>query len=261
METQQQNIRSWDDLIFENRNKAYGAYAIRQDYSSGLTKGAFTGLGILVSLIMLAGFAQRNASVPPIDGTIISCPFSEVPNIIPLTQRHTQPPARRVTANLPPVAVVTPDPVQPEPEPAAVSPGSEGTTEGTTTDTGATTGVPTGETGLGVVEEPKKEPFTHVEVMPSYEGGFQGMMTTLKRNMRYPASARRTGKEGTAYVEFVVNDAGDITDVKLLRGFDTACDKEAVRVVSLLTEWNPGYQNKVPVNVKLVLPVKFQLEK
>ncbi len=261
METQQQNIRSWDDLIFENRNKSYGAYALRQDYSNGLAKGAFTGLGILVSLLVIAGFARQGSSILPVPTCELPITTINPPAIIPIEKQSAiQPPVKKPNTNLAPVAVITPDPVEPDPEPAAVSSGTEGTPEGITTENGVPGGIPTTESGAAVVES-KKEPFINVEIMPSYAGGFQGMMTTLKRNMKYPASARRTGKEGTAYVEFVVNDAGEITNVKLLRGFDTACDKEAVRIVSLLTEWSPGYQNKVPVNVKLVLPIKFQLEK
>lgn len=65
MEKQNENIRSWDDLIFENRNKAYGAYAIRQEYSMGVAKGALTGIGILISIFVVAGFINSNSSILP----------------------------------------------------------------------------------------------------------------------------------------------------------------------------------------------------
>lgn len=262
MEKQNQNIRSWDDLIFENRNKAYGAYAIRQEYASGAAKGALTGIGILISIFVVAGFINSNSSILPKvtdEGTII-CILPVPPNIIPVeVQKSTLQPVKTKT-NLPPVAVVTPDPVEPDPEPATTSAGTEGTIDGTAgTDTGTSGGATTG-TDLGTVAVKSNEPFIHVEVMPAYKGGFEGMMKTLRKNMRYPASARSMGKEGTVHVEFVVNDAGEITNVKVLRGFDLDCDKEAVRMVEKLTEWTPGFQNKLAVNVKMVLPIKFKLE-
>lgn len=262
MEKQEQNIRSWDDLIFENRNKAYGAYALRQDYSNGLLKGVFTSIGLAVGVLVVAGFINGGAIIDQVVEKSIIFKPGPPPNIkadiIPQPQR-TQP-QRQVSRNLPPVAVTTPDPVEPTPEPATASTGTEGTVDGnTTTDTGTPGGVDTG-TGLEPAPVKNTEPFIHVEVMPKYKGGFEGMMKTLKKNMRYPASARRMGKEGTVHVEFVVNDAGEITDVKVLRGFDLDCDKEAVRMVEKLIEWTPGFQNKMAVNVKMVLPIKFKLE-
>lgn len=260
METQQQNIRSWDDLIFENRNKAYGAYAIRQSYQEGVFKGILTSTGIIVAVFIAAVFFNGQSILPPLPKGPIFEPGS-VPPIKPdpQPQQARTEPQQNTRRDLPPVAVVTnPDSVtttQPETTPAST--GTEGT--GTTSpDTGTGVGLPEG-TGTEVIEKPNQV-FTHAEVMPSYKGGYEKMIRTLSRNMKYPASARRTGKEGIAYVEFVVDDEGNIQDVKLLRGFDTACDKEAVRIVSLLTEWNPALQNQLAVNVRLVLPIKFKLE-
>jgi periplasmic protein TonB len=261
MEKQDQNIRSWDDLIFENRNMAYGAYALRQEYSMGVTKGLLTGIGILISIFVVAGFINSNSSILPKttdDGIICILPVA--PTIVPVeVQKSTVQPVK-TKINLPPVAVITPEPVEPTPEPATTSPGTEGTPDGTApSDTGTSGSFSTG-TDLGTVDVKSNEPFIHVEVMPVYKGGFEGMMKTLRKNMRYPRSAQQMGKEGTVYVEFIVNDEGEIRHVKVLRGFDRDCDKEAVRMVEKLTEWTPGLQNKIAVNVRLVLPIKFKLE-
>lgn len=262
MENQEQKIRSWDDLIFENRNKAYGAYAMRQGYSNELLKGALTGIGILISILIVAGITGRSSDIlSPLDQAGPTIDFYDKPIVIPIDQpKSSQPVKRTASVNLPPVATTEPDPVEPDPQPATSSTGTEGTEDATAgLDTGAT-GIDTGTEGNTTVAPPSK-PFIHVEVMPAYKGGMEGMIKTLKKNMRYPASARRMGKEGTVYVEFVVSDEGEVKDVKILRGFDLDCDKEAVRLVEKLTEWTPGLQNKMAVNVKMVLPIKFQLEK
>lgn len=260
MENQEQNIRSWDDLIFENRNKAYGAYALRQDYSTGLIKGVFTSIGIAVAVLIVAGFSNTQEIIkdlPPLSGPV---EFKEKPKIladvVPVKRSE---PVRRTNPVFPPVATTEPDPIEPDPEPAQATTGStEGTTEGTDkTDTGTPTG---SDTETEVVAPSQPAFFSHAEVMPAYVGGMERMMKTLRKHMRYPNSAKTMGKEGTVYVEFIVSSLGEIRNVKVVRGFDKDCDKEAVRIVEKLTEWTPGLQNKMAVNVKLVLPIKFQLD-
>src|SRR5690606_1607981 len=83
-----------------------------------------------------------------------------------------------------------------------------------------------------VIEEPDENKiFMVVEQQPEFEGGYAAMMAFIKKNMRYPASARRMGIEGTVYLSFVVGKDGSINDVQVLRGISADCDKEAVRVV------------------------------
>jgi protein TonB len=67
------------------------------------------------------------------------------------------------------------------------------------------------------------------------------------------------GIEGIVYVSFLILGDGTVTDVKVLRGIHTDCDKEAVRVISKLPGWSGGKQGGIPVSVRMVLPVKFKL--
>ncbi len=262
MEKQQQNIRSWDDLIFENRNKAYGAYAIRQSYEGGVMKGVLVSLGLAVAIIVTADFINGGKIIEEVtEKTIIFTPGPPPiikADVIPPQQRTL--PVRTVNRELPPQVVTTEPVVEPIEEPVTTSTGTEGTTTGTEgTDTGTTIGVDTGtESGTAAVKN--NVPFISVEVMPKYKGGMEGMIKTLTKNMRYPSSARRMGKEGTVFVEFVVSDLGEVIDVKVIKGFDLDCDKEAVRIIEKLNQWTPGIQNKIAVNVKMVLPIKFKLE-
>lgn len=262
MENQQQNIRSWDDLIFENRNKAYGAYAIRQDYSTAVIKGVFTSIGIIIAVLIVSGFNNAGKiieDIPPLDRVFELKPQPKVlADVVPIRQRE---PVRRTNPVLPPVATTDPDPVEPDKDPVQPTSGTAGSPEGTvTTDTGTSTGGTDNGSPLGNPVS-TNEPYTHVEVMPVYKTGYEGMIKVLRKNMRYPNSAKQMGKEGTVYVEFVVSDEGEIGSVKVIRGFDKDCDKEAMRIVEKLTEWIPGSQNKMTVNVKLVLPIRFQLER
>jgi protein TonB len=110
-----------------------------------------------------------------------------------------------------------------------------------------------------VVEEDENKIFTVVEQNPEFVGGYEAMMNFIRKNMRYPASARRMGVDGTVYVSFVVDKTGSISEVKTIRGISADCDKEAMRVVSMMPAWKPGKQNGKPVFVRFVLPIKFKL--
>jgi protein TonB len=77
--------------------------------------------------------------------------------------------------------------------------------------------------------------------------------------MQYPANARRIKIEGTIHVSFIVSKTGEISDVSIMRGIMTECDREAVRVVTMMPPWNPGKQNGRNVNVRFLLPLKFRL--
>ena len=100
--------------------------------------------------------------------------------------------------------------------------------------------------------------FTVVEQQPEFQGGYETMMDFLKKNLRYPADARRRGIHGTVYVSFIIGKDGSITEVKVIRGVSADVDQEAIRVVSMMPPWRPGMQNGKPVYVRFILPVKFK---
>ena len=97
--------------------------------------------------------------------------------------------------------------------------------------------------------------------MPEFPGGRDAMIKFLSENIKYPEEARKQGISGRVYVTFVVEADGEITDIKLLRGIGGGCDEEAMRVVSIMPKWEPGYQRGVPVRVQFNLPIKYSLGK
>jgi TonB family protein len=101
--------------------------------------------------------------------------------------------------------------------------------------------------------------FTLVEVQPEYRGGVKAMLEFIKKNLRYPASARRTGAQGTVYAQFLVNKDGSLSDIRTIEGVHPALDAEAERVIKLMPPWKPGHQKGKPVTVRFVMPVKFKL--
>ena len=111
-------------------------------------------------------------------------------------------------------------------------------------------------------EEPEEQTiFEVVEQMPEFpDGGMQGLMQFLSKNIKYPTIAQENGTQGRVTVQFVVNRDGSIVDAKVLRGVDPYLDKEALRVINTMPKWKPGMQRGKPVRVKYTVPVMFRLQ-
>ena len=107
------------------------------------------------------------------------------------------------------------------------------------------------------VEPP--EVFTIVEKMPGFVGGEKARLKFLYDNLKYPSIDKSGGIQGTVYLNFVVNKKGEIKKVKILRGVSPTIDKEAIRVVKAMPNWEPGKQRGKPVNVSYNFRIKFQL--
>jgi len=105
----------------------------------------------------------------------------------------------------------------------------------------------------------KKLRFTELREIPEFPRGIEAMMRFIQNNMVYPRAARRRGSEGRVFVGFVVNTNGKISDIEVLKGIATDCDKEAVRVVSIMPSWTPGKLRGELVRVRFVLPINFKL--
>jgi protein TonB len=257
MKTQTENVQRWDDIIFENRNKDYGAYAIRKDYDDRVLMGWSISLGVIVIIFFSSFFSLEQPGVTAIQvsgcgGLILP------PKVIPTVAPKEAAPAPKVpNKNLPPVVSKKPDaPVDPaKPVDPADPNGGQGA------------GTPAGNAGSGTgnieipLATPPAPPYVLApEVMPAFEGGMEGMMKFLQKKLRYPRRAQERKEEGTVFVSFIIDPQGEVTDVELVKGFFPDCDKEAMRVISLMNKWKPGMQNKMPVAVKMVLPIKFKLD-
>ncbi|HMT36325.1 MAG TPA: energy transducer TonB, partial [Chitinophagaceae bacterium] len=115
-----------------------------------------------------------------------------------------------------------------------------------------------------IVEAPpapaKVEIFEFVEQMPEFPGGEDAMMAYIQKNLKYPKQAVENNIDGKVVVNFVVNESGDISDVKVMRGIKYGCDEEAMRVVRGMPNWKAGKQNGKAVKVSYSLPITFQLD-
>ena len=104
-------------------------------------------------------------------------------------------------------------------------------------------------------EEEEEDFFVVVEEMPELIGG----LAELQRNIRYPEMARRAGIEGRVYVQFIVNERGEVENPQVIRGIGGGCDEEAIRAVQQ-AQFRPGTQRGRPVRVQYSLPIVFRLQ-
>jgi Ca-activated chloride channel family protein len=106
--------------------------------------------------------------------------------------------------------------------------------------------------------EDSENTFILVESMPEFTGGQKALDAFLVSNLRYPQSAKEMCIMGKVYVSFLIDKAGNVTNVKVLRGIGCGCDEEAVRVIKLTSgKWKPGKQNGKPVKVTMTIPIQF----
>ena len=106
----------------------------------------------------------------------------------------------------------------------------------------------------------EKEVYTIVEVQPQFPGGESARQEYIAKNIHYPDLARNNNIQGTVYVSFVVERNGSVSDIKIVKGIGSGCDKEVIRVVKKMPKWKPGIQRGKNVRVKINMPVKFMFE-
>lgn len=250
---------AWDEMVFENRNKEYGAYFLRKGYGTNL----IVGLGITIALVAFIIFYPSLSKFFGGEEIVDKAPprklvYTELSAPPPLDKLKPPPPSVLIPRLQKVIKFVPPKVVKEEvaellPTIAEIKVNETGAEE-----VEGPTDVAFDEPVEDVVAE-DDEIFVAVDQQPEFAGGYDAMMAFVKQNMRYPANAQKMKIEGTVHVSFVVSKTGEISDVKILRGIMTECDREAVRVVQLMPRWKPGKQNGRNVNVRFILPLKFRL--
>lgn len=267
------SLPSLDDIVFEGRNKAYGAYVLRKVYGRHITTAVLLSTA-LTALLLAVPLAVRWIWPPLVEAPAFD--LEEKP-VIQLGQFRIEPPkpatavvpamASAPRASATPVKVVPDDKVKTTTTPIIDEP----RVDGPSIDGPVTTGdidVGSGDTGgkNDTVDQPvappaaASQPFVHVEVMPEFAGGVAALTKYLQRQLHYPPQALKAGVEGKVYISFTVNADGSITDVDVLKGLGYGTDEEASRVIRQMPAWKPGYQNNHPVRVRYTLPITFQYE-
>lgn len=251
-----------NDVVFEDRNKAYGAYQIRKTYDRRVV---FIMLGLCLVIGAAFGTYKYIKSIPeevieeaPIDMTQFDLPAAPPEEEVPPPVEEPPPPMEKTLAFLPPVVVDeevdNPPPLQEELNETKVS---------TETHEGEETfDAPKEEHKVVVVEQKEEEVEAFVDEEAEFPGGMQACYAFIGKNINYPQIAIEENLQGKCYVNFVVDREGNISDVRVAKGVTGCpeCDKEAIRVVRMMPKWKPGKKNGKDVKSRFMVPVNYKLE-
>jgi periplasmic protein TonB len=253
----------WLELVFEHRNKAYGAYELRQHHARNMVMAmTLTFLGIGVIFVTATLFRSHHAAGPGIITTVVDLKqlkeeTKKVLPTIPKLPKPVQPPA--TIKFIPPV--VRPDKFVTEPPPKLddLTPAiSTTTTKGDITDPGIPT-IEESKGDAGLTEDDNKvHTLVEIQVMPMPVGGEEAWTKFLNKNLRFPPEAQADGVGGKVFVGFVIEKDGSLSNISVEKAVGHGFDEEAMRVLKLAKPWKPGIQNGRPVRVKFVIPINFQ---
>ena len=261
----------WCDIVFENRNQAYGAYQLRKEDSSRTVFAMFATTGGLAILLVISYLSQNIAFASSIkieEGLImhemVLPPAEDKPIEQPVIEKVQHQTLKEMVKNVvfkldkdskATEEVKTIDELKnkntgayevkgPVEEGKLLDPPSDGPTDNNLT------------------EDTESSPAIIVQKMPSFIGGDDALFEYLSKNTKYPTMSKENNISGTVFLKFVVGKNGEIRDIEVLKGVRGGKDleQEAIRVIEQMPKWIPGVQNGKKVSVYFTLPIKFSLK-
>ncbi|HEY8780443.1 MAG TPA: TonB family protein [Mucilaginibacter sp.] len=256
----------WLELVFDNRNKEYGAYDLRQHYANNMIKAmgiTFLGVGLLFGAgVIFKAKPQAAPMVIPDKTTVVHLNKIEI----------AKPPAppKKLVESKPSAPVKTQQYTQfvVGPDDKAVNPPKNielTAAISTTTNNAKGTGeLPIIDNNPGAGAQPALPNNTiysssGVDIMPAPVGGEAAWAKFLRKNLRFPSEAQDAQVSGRVILSFVIEKDGSLSNIAVERPAGHGFDEEALRVLKLAKAWKPGMQNGQPVRVRYLIPINFQL--
>jgi len=258
MASEKERAPSFNDIVFELRNKEYGAYKLRKKYNRNVIIGVLVGLLILGTAVITPHlYAKAMESKKAREERQVEMIME---NLDQPTEQVAPPPpppppaeAQQQNRYVPPVVV---DSVKPE-DNVQLMTADQATVE------------VVNEEYIEAVEEVKEEvqeeekepePFVVVEEMPEFPGGDVELLKYIFEHTNYPEVAKENNIQGKVIVRFCVTAKGTVSQISILKGVDPELDKEAMRVVATLPAFKPGKQGGKPVPVWYMVPITYTLK-
>ncbi len=270
--------KNWNDILFEGRNKGYGAYELRADTGKRNLKALIALLVLLAFAYVLpyivSGIASAVESLGSDQVTELSNieAEEEEEEIVVEENKPDEAPAETVTEMASSIQFTVPeitDNVAEDKELIAQQKAQEARAKmGEFNFQGndeTSTNIKSDKKQLGDVAsggggEGEAKVFTYVEQMPVFPGGEAALQKFIHDHLKYPAVSLEEGVQGTVMLRFVVNETGSVGEVQILKSLDTYCDREAKRVVQSLPRFTPGRQQGKPVKVWFQFPIRFEIQ-
>jgi len=248
---------AFDDIVFEVRNKEYGAYKLRKKYNRNVTIALLIGIVVLATAIItpyLNAKAAENRTKRAERQVVVKMENLDQPNQ-QVAPPPPPPPSDVVQQQkyVPPQVV---DSIKPE-EVKQLMTADQAQTEVTNKEV-----VEVQQQVKEEVQEaePEEVPFVVVEEMPMYPGGDVELLKYIAEHTQYPEVAKENNIQGKVIVRFCVTAKGGVSQVSVMKSVDPELDKEAIRVVNTLPAFKPGKQGGKAVPVWYMVPITFTLK-
>jgi periplasmic protein TonB len=259
MKRKNEEVPEFDDIIFKDRNKEYGAYNLRKNYKSTVGLSILIGIGFAVVLVVLPALtAPTGEALPPSEIT-----FAAPDPDLEKSLKVEPPPEKSRPAELikrdrfiPPVVVNDTAEISRNILPTDLQ--FDKTTDGVPSE------IPVDPGDIDQIIPQEIKPYIIVQEMPEYPGGVTALLKFVADNVVYPTEALINRVEGRITLRFVVTPSGTVDEIEVLSSVGTAEDltlleDEAKRVVHMLPKWRPGKQDGVAVPVYFTVPVAFKI--
>jgi periplasmic protein TonB len=261
MKTKENIENDLDEVIFEKRNKEYGAYYLRKSYNKNVDRAlaiTITFLLLTVAIPLIANYFDAKRIIRIIttsDPTIVINPAKD-------PETPPPPPPPPIKENIKKIIFTAPKPSDDNTDNGPITTMDEliNTPNEPINDTELY--VDKDQSDKKVIEDkPDVEihDFAGVAEQPEYPGGYEAMNKFIIDNIKYPNLAVENNIQGTVNITFVVEADGSITNFALKRSLGAGCDEEAERIVKIMPKWIPGKQNNKGVRVRVDMPVKFKI--
>jgi len=263
------------DILFENRNKSYGAYVLRRDHNEPVVRAMLITFSAVFLLLFSNFLAEKFKTVHKIiDGGDVVVQTKEIqptittpkpkPEPKPIQQKAEARATPTVANTEPRIVAQNNSPTDSMPSPQDFEKYESGLTNNTTAALGMGVGNGTG-TASTLEGSSSKETAASSEIidwtedMPEFPGGERKLKEFLAHNTVFPDKERELGIEGKAFIRFVVNEDGSVTNAEVLKTDSKGFGRSALQVVSMLPKFKPGKQGGKPVKVHYVLPFTFHV--
>jgi protein TonB len=256
------DMLDFDDLLFEKRNREYGAYQLRRKYNAVMVGGLLLGT-LLVSSAVIIPFIFRPSTDHVLSGgggyVQVSMEKFEPPVDQIIVPPAARPPESKTIQEI--VKYVPPVVVDSVPPAELTMLTAEQVSNSVSEDQIKVTGTGSGEDlQLGEGTGTSDEPFFIVEVMPSFKGGdINKFREWVQRRTNYPQAAIENKIQGKVYLTFIIEPDGSVTNVTVVKSVDPLIDVEAVKAIESSPKWSPGLQRGSPVRVRYSMWLNFTI--
>lgn len=247
----------FDNIVFENKNKDYGAFELRKRYLKSVSVGLIFSIIIFASISVFA-FVRCLSNVNDAADYELQQEIAEYEQYNMLKNIDSfmvsKPPAKKLIKKQEDKTLVVVDSIKSETDTVKIlklpDENDSLITDGTISDT-SRAGIPNGSED-GTI-------YTKVDEIPEFPGGLAALKLYLVKNTKYPEDAKKNTIKGIVQVQFVITKDGNVEKVSIKKGANEMLDVESIRVVKSFPKWKPAKRNGKSVNAWVVIPFNYQL--